>query len=177
MISALTPAAVEDHLPGLSALLADTVTGGASIGFLAPMPPDAAAAWWRAVAGRLGEDHLAWAAHDGDRVVGTVQLVRATAPNSRHRGDVAKLMVHPDARGRGLARALLEAVDSRARELGVTLLVLDTETGSPAETLYEKAGWTRVGEIPDYALDPHGRPHPTTVFWKRPTGSRPNLGA
>lgn len=166
MIIALTP--TTERIPGLAALLAATVDGGASIGFLAPMPLTEAADWWRDVASRLGEDRRAWAAldDDGERVLGTVQLVRASAPNSRHRGDIAKLMVHPDARGRGLARTLLKTAEDEARGMGITLLILDTETGSPAETLYAADGWIRVGEIPDYASDPHGRLHPTTVFRK-----------
>ena len=164
MIIPLTPAT--DRVPGLAALLVDTDDHGASIGFLAPLSHADAARWWRDVTSHLGGDLRVWAALDGDRVVGTIQLVRATAPNSRHRADIAKLMVHRDARGRGLARALLKTAEQAALDAGVTLLVLDTETGSPAERLYAVEGWTCVGEIPDYALDPHGRPHPTTVFFK-----------
>ena len=46
-------------------------------------------------------------------------------------------------------------------------LVLDTVTGGDGERLYARLGWTRVGEIPDYALFPDGRLCSTTVFWKR----------
>ncbi|MDC3945694.1 GNAT family N-acetyltransferase, partial [Pseudomonas aeruginosa] len=48
-----------------------------------------------------------------------------------------------------------------------SLLVLDTVSGSGAERLYLKVGWTRVGEIPDYALMPDGALCPTTYFYKR----------
>ena len=44
--------------------------------------------------------------------------------------------------------------------------VLDTVTGSDAERLYTRLGWTRVGEIPDYALFPDGGPCATTFFYK-----------
>ncbi|HEY1178203.1 MAG TPA: GNAT family N-acetyltransferase [Phytomonospora sp.] len=171
MITALTPASAREHAPGLGALLAATVDGGASVGFLAPLTTADATAWWLGVADRLGDDHRAWIAHDGARVVGTVQHVRASLPNSRHRADIAKLMVHPEARGRGLARALLKTAEQAAAELGVTLLVLDTETGSPAERLYTAEGWTRVGEIPGYALDVHGGLQATTVFFKSGLGA------
>ncbi|TXS34783.1 N-acetyltransferase, partial [Streptomyces sp. OR43] len=49
---------------------------------------------------------------------------------------------------------------------GVTLLVLDTESGSPAEWLYRSAGWTECGSVPDYAADPAGVLKPTTFYYK-----------
>lgn len=65
-------------------------------------------------------------------------------------------MVHPADRGHRLAGRLLTALEEQAAGLGLRLLVLDTETDSPAERLYETAGWTRVGSVPDYATDPAG---------------------
>ncbi|MEV4195555.1 GNAT family N-acetyltransferase, partial [Streptomyces toxytricini] len=61
-----------------------------------------------------------------------------------------------------------EAEDAAARA-GVRLLFLDTETGSGAERLYRAAGWTEAGTIPDYAADPAGRLHPTTLYYKHPS--------
>ncbi|MER7703566.1 GNAT family N-acetyltransferase [Kitasatospora sp. NPDC097605] len=153
----------------LGELMADTVDAGASIGFLAPLDRGAAADWWRALApdveaGRL----LLWVAEsDGEgRIAGTVQLRPATTANGRHRADVAKLMVHRADRGRGLAGRLLAALESAAAARGLRTLVLDTETGSPAERMYAAAGWTRVGTVPDFATDPAGVPCATTVFYK-----------
>jgi hypothetical protein len=61
----------------------------------------------------------------------------------------------------------MEAAESAALADGKTLLVLDTVTGSSADRLYRRLGWTEVGEIPDFALYPDGTPCPTTVFYKR----------
>ncbi|MBO1415944.1 GNAT family N-acetyltransferase [Streptomyces sp. FH025] len=156
----------------LAGLLVETVHGGASVGFLAPLEPSEATAWWRALgpdvaAGRL----VVWAvrANADGRLAGTIQLRPATPANSRHRGEVAKLMVHPADRGQRLAGRLLAVLEERAVELGIRLLVLDTESGSPAERMYEGAGWTRVGSVPDYAADPAGELHSTTIFFKSPT--------
>ena len=44
--------------------------------------------------------------------------------------------------------------------------MLDTVTGSVADRLYTRAGWQRVGEIPNYALMPDGSPCATTFFYK-----------
>ncbi len=50
-----------------------------------------------------------WAARTTDgRVIGTVSLAFSDKPNSRHRAELVKLMVHRDGRGRvGLGRTLL----------------------------------------------------------------------
>ncbi|WP_380281075.1 GNAT family N-acetyltransferase [Kitasatospora purpeofusca] len=179
----------------LGALLADAVDGGASLGFLAPLERAAAAGWWRALAPDVEDGRLLlWVAEadgaqdaqsakdakdtesaDGTdgaargRIAGTVQLRPATTANGRHRADVAKLMVHRADRGRGLAGRLLAALEATAAERGLRTLVLDTETGSPAERMYAAAGWTRVGAVPDFATDPAGVSHATTIFYKAPT--------
>lgn len=76
-IERLTADALLDSAEQLAALLADTVADGSSLGFLAPLDPTEATAWWRALApeveaGRL----LLWVARaDADgRIAGTVQL-------------------------------------------------------------------------------------------------------
>ncbi|MEU0005428.1 GNAT family N-acetyltransferase [Streptomyces sp. NPDC006314] len=158
------------HIEELADLLADTVAGGASVGFLAPFGRAEAAAWWRERADAVAAGRLAvWVAvDDTDRVAGTVGLALPDKPNSRHRAELVKLMVHRSARGRGLGRRLLTTAEHAAVSAGITLLHLDTETGSPAEHLYRSAGWTRAGTIPDYARDPTGELHPTTLYFKRP---------
>ncbi|MCX5374080.1 MULTISPECIES: GNAT family N-acetyltransferase [unclassified Streptomyces] len=151
----------------LADLLVDAVDDGASLGFLAPLDRTAAEDWWRDRAQGVAAGQFAvWAAQDGDRVVGTVGLAFPDKPNSRHRAELVKLMVHRDARGKGLGRTLLTAAEESAAAAGVTLLHLDTETDSPAEHLYRTAGWTRAGVIPDYAASPAGVLRPTTLYYK-----------
>ncbi len=48
-----------------------------------------------------------------------------------------------------------------------TTLVLDTATGSGAETFYSRCGWQRVGVIPAFALMPDGEMTGTTLFYKQ----------
>ncbi|MFJ8647431.1 GNAT family N-acetyltransferase [Streptomyces sp. NPDC093546] len=157
-----------DAAEGLAALLVDAVDSGASVGFLAPLSPAEAASWWRAAAEETERGiRTVWASYGPDGAVsGVISLVRAGMPNQPHRADIAKLLVHRAARGRGLGRRLLETAERAAAAEGRTLLVLDTETGSGAEALYRKAGWTRAGSIPGYALTPDGVPHPTTYYYK-----------
>ncbi|WP_020129498.1 GNAT family N-acetyltransferase [Streptomyces sp. 303MFCol5.2] len=151
----------------LAGLLVDAVDDGASLGFLAPLDRTVAEHWWKDRAEGVAAGRLAvWAGQDGDRVVGTVGLAFPDKPNSRHRAELVKLMVHRDARGKGIGRTLLTVAEESAVAAGVTLLHLDTETDSPAEHLYRIAGWTRAGVIPDYAASPAGVLRPTTLYYK-----------
>ncbi|HCL65916.1 MAG TPA: GNAT family N-acetyltransferase [Rhizobium sp.] len=156
-------------LPDLCEVLADCVEGGASLGFLSPYRPDDALPFWQGVAAAVGRGEvlLLVAEDEAGRVVGTVQVGFASKPNQPHRGDLMKLLVHRSARGLGLSRLLMEAAEKEAKARGRWLLVLDTATGSPAETIYERFGWQRTGVVPDYALFPDGSYCSTTIFWKR----------
>ncbi|MEV7081717.1 GNAT family N-acetyltransferase [Streptomyces sp. NPDC093516] len=162
------------HAGALADLLTRTVHAGASVGFLAPLDRAEALAWWRERAAEVAAGRLAvWAVPDGDRVLGTVSLAFPAKANSRHRAELVKLMVHPDARGCGLGRRLLATAEDAAAAAGITLLHLDTETDSPAERLYRSAGWTPVGAIPDYAARPDGVLRPTTLYYKRLPATAP----
>jgi GNAT superfamily N-acetyltransferase len=152
----------------LAEVLSDCVTGGASVGFMTPYGPADAVPFWEGVIAAVAEGAtLLFAAERGGRIVGTVQVGIRQLPNQPHRADVKKLLVLESERGRGLARALMARAEAEAAALGKTILVLDTATGSPAETVYERLGWQRVGVIPDYALYPDGRYCETTLFYKR----------
>jgi ribosomal protein S18 acetylase RimI-like enzyme len=176
-IRRLGPAELSAHLDGLAAVLIDCVDGGASVSYMAPFTHDDARAAFAGFAAEVeqGRRLLLAACEDGE-VVGTVQVVFAWPPNQPHRADIAKLLVRRSARGRGIAQQLMAQAEHEALSEGKTLLVLDTVTGDPAERLYEKLGWNRVGVIPNYALYPDGRPCATTIFWKAlgQSGSQPS---
>ncbi len=168
MIEALHGSPSAADLAALTALLVDVVDGGGSVSFLAPLEPDDAEAFWRRTLVTVSVRGVVLVARDDDGViVGSVQLHPAWAPNQPHRADVAKLMVHRRARRRGLSRALMLELEAYAREAGFTLLTLDTARGEGAEALYRSMGWSEAGMIPAYALDPHGTPCDTVIFFKR----------
>lgn len=166
-IRLLDAALAERERTNLAETLADCVAGGASVSFMWPFSVEDAHRWWGGVIESVaaGKTVLFGAFADG-RLSGTVQLGLDGPCNQRHRGDVKKLLVHRRARGRGLASRLMTTLEDEAKSRGLTLLTLDTATGSDAERLYEKLGWNRTGIIPNYALWPDGRPCATTVFWK-----------
>lgn len=157
-----------EHLPELTDILVSCVNGGASVSFMLPFSPETATAFWLRMAQSVaaGERIVLAAADAQQRLVGTVQLITDQPENQPHRADVAKLLVHEKARRKGAAMALMEAVEAVAREKALTVLVLDTSTGSGAETFYQRAGWQKAGEIPRYALMPNGDMTATSVFYK-----------
>jgi ribosomal protein S18 acetylase RimI-like enzyme len=154
------------------------VYDGAGVSFVVPFSLAESRAFWvdKVLPGVRARTRRVVVARDGDeRIVGTVQLDIATPPNQQHRGEVAKLLVHPSARQRGIARALMVALEAIALAEGRTLLTLDTWTGSVAEGLYRSMGYTAVGVIPRYArgsLTPELEP--ATIMYKELTSVRPS---
>jgi GNAT superfamily N-acetyltransferase len=163
-LARMTDAEIEQ----LASVLIDCVEGGASVSFMHPLERTKAAKFWR----RIGDDAAAGArivlvAEDERGIVGTVQIVLHQPDNQPHRADIAKMLVHRRARGRGIGAALMRAAEAQARASGKSLLVLDTVTGSDAERLYQRLGWVLVGVIPDYALLPRGGLCGTSVHYRK----------
>ncbi|MGG5812579.1 N-acetyltransferase family protein [Falsiroseomonas sp. CW058] len=155
-------------VPALADILTDCVAGGASVGFMWPLARARAEAFWRGVAEDVatGARVLLLAEEAGGGPVGTVQLVPAPQENQPHRAEIAKMLVHRRARGRGTGAALMRAAEAAARARGRTLLVLDTEAGSAADRLYRRLGWTHLGTVPRYALMPDGSACPAAFFYR-----------
>ncbi|MBB3291375.1 acetyltransferase [Mitsuaria sp. BK045] len=156
-----------DWMPALGELFFDVIDGGGSLGFLEDIDEAQMREYWEGVFDQLGPRHRLWVCRDRDRALGTVQLSLCGKPNGRHRAEVQKLMVHRDARRRGVAAQLMAALERVARDEGLRLLVLDTEVDSPAETFYRAQGFQRAGEIPDFATSPQGELRGTALYWKR----------
>jgi len=154
-------------LPQLIVLLQDTVNSGASVGFIPPLTAAIAEQYWLETLAELTPGRrLLLVAKDGGVVTGSAQLALVNKQNGLHRAEVQKLIVHSSFRRLGIAQALMTAVEKTARNMGRTLLVLDTEQGSAAESLYAKWGYARAGVIPQYALDANGSLINTVVFYK-----------
>ena len=138
---AIAAVTIEEWRPDLAAaatvarevdMLADVlhavVHGGAGVSFIVPFSRDDARTFWTGsvLPGVVARRRRMLVARCDSRIVGTVQLDPAWAPNQPHRAEVLKLLVHPEARRRGIARALMMALEELARGGGWTLLTLDT---------------------------------------------------
>ena len=146
-------AALDEDIRMLSEILHAVVYDGAGVSFVVPFSIGEAHWFWceNVLPGVRAGTRRVLVARDDGQIVGTVQLDLAVPPNQRHRAEVVKLLVHPSARRRGIARALMLALEPIAQSEGRTLLTLDTWTGRAAERLYQSLGYVTVGVIPRYA--------------------------
>ncbi|HUB47133.1 MAG TPA: N-acetyltransferase [Acetobacteraceae bacterium] len=152
----------------LGEILVETVAAGGSVSFMHPLAQDVARAFWQGALEQAAQDRrVVLGAWDGALLAGTVTLLLDCPPNQPHRAEIAKLMTRVSHRGRGIARNLMRAAEASAVQRNRSLLVLDTATDGGAGPLYEQLGFTLAGEIPDYALKPHGGLTGTLVYWKR----------
>ncbi len=175
-VEALSPDGLASALPALATLLHAAVHAGASINFVMPFAEDDAARFWtdKVMPGVRAGTRTVLLARAGGTVAGTVQIDRDTPPNQPHRAEIAKLIVHPALRRRGIARTLMAEAEARALAAGRTLLTLDTRTGDMAEPLYASLGFVTVGVIPGYCRDPfEDRLDSTTIMYKRLTAPQP----
>ena len=91
-------------------------------------------------------------AYRGDHPVGC-GAVRRTEPGV---AEIKRMYVSPAARGVGVGRQILDALETEARRLGVLRLVLETGPRQPeAIALYTRAGFERVPLFGEYLNTPH----------------------
>jgi GNAT superfamily N-acetyltransferase len=167
-ITLLDAPAVRARERELSEILIDCVDDGASVGFLPPVAPADAAAYWESVATAIadGSRVLLVAGAPDEPAAATVQLDLAMRANGLHRAEVVRLLVHRRARRRGIGRALMIAIEAEARRRDRSTLVLDTREGDPSERLYQTLGWQRAGVIPRYARSATGALDGSAFYYK-----------
>jgi GNAT superfamily N-acetyltransferase len=100
-----------------------------------------------------------FASPEGLFLIGLVDGSPVAMGGLRRRGDgefeIKRMYVLPAARGQGLARQLLAALEDRARLLGATRLVLETGRRQPeAIRLYETSGYLPIDGFGHYADAP-----------------------
>jgi GNAT superfamily N-acetyltransferase len=157
----------DPQVEALTDVLVDCVEGGASVGFMHPLTRDRAKSFWRWTAHRVASGERAiLIAEDAAGICGTIQMIMALPENQPHRAEVTKMLVHRRSRRQGVGSALLRATEGIARENGKNLLMLDAVTSGDAARLYEKLGWARVGDVPNFALMPDGASCSTTFYYR-----------
>lgn len=106
-----------------------------------------------------------WIAYLGENPVGCVLLKKlSTIP---YAGECKRLYVRPEARGKGIAEALLDALEDFARGKGLQWIYLDSyDDLKAALTLYRKRGY-----LP---CDRYNNNPQATVFLRKPLAEKPS---
>lgn len=98
-----------------------------------------------------GKSRVAILRDPGGPLLAFGRWTRYDKPTVAVNAEILQVMVHPDARGRGLARVLIAALVDDARARGVETLTLDVRGNNHAAmALYEGAGFTVYGRLPDF---------------------------
>jgi putative acetyltransferase len=135
--------------PGVSELFAAADAYGLSI-----YPPENYHALDAAEFAR-DEVTLLVARSDDGTAVGMAALVEEHEGDGAGFGELKRMFVHGAARGTGVGRALLDAVETLARDRGIRTLRLETgEPQADAVRLYERAGFVRIAPFGEYVTDP-----------------------
>ncbi|KFI09014.1 GNAT family N-acetyltransferase [Massilia sp. BSC265] len=167
IIRRLDARAIREMRPQLATLLLDAVADGHSLGFLAGLDDVQLDEYWSSVEHDVARGTRVLLAAERDGILcGSVQLDLCQKPNGSNRAELQKMLVHCTMRRRGIGTALLQAAEIEALSLRRGLLFLDTEAGAKAEQLYDKAGYTRVGELPEYCSTPNGHWRATAIWYK-----------
>ena len=91
-----------------------------------------------------------WGAFEGEQLVGVFGFDRENRLKNSHKATLIGMFVAPEFSGRGVGRALVEAVMQGARDAGICLLVLTVTHGNErARALYARAGFQTIGIEPD----------------------------
>lgn len=148
-------------------LLATVIRDGGSMGFLANATNTELMEFWRSELSKVQSGmNVLVCAMDADTCIAAGILTREIKTIGRHRAEARKLMTHPEYRRQGVALQILTRMESIARDKGVRLLTLRTETGSAASVLYSHMGWTLIGNVPNYATGPDGSFHSVSFYYK-----------
>lgn len=137
----------ESHLPAIRAITNDVIANTNAIYEETPATAEETAAWF---AGKRAKGLPVLVALDEAGVAGFASYGEFN-PKSGYRQTVEhSLHVAPDRRGRGLGKALLSAIEDRAREAGVRTLIGLIDSGNePSRRLHEAAGYRLCGELPE----------------------------
>ena len=153
--------------PALARLHEDAFRAGMALGMLESIGHEQLADAYRELVAALDEsERILLVVEQEGRILGMAQLARSGAMNAEHRAEVQRVAVADNARGNGIGRQLMAAVEETARQFGLTLLWLTTHEGSAACTFYEALGYTKLGVMPSYSRRPDGTLSPGAFYFK-----------
>lgn len=108
---------------------------------------------------------------DGLEVSGLISLYMPESETGCFRGEAQSFVVSGYHRRRGIGRKLIEELEIQAVKHGRWNVMLEATVGTPAETIYARLAWTRLGVVKDYGYRPTGKGEEVELvdgvyFWK-----------
>jgi len=95
---------------------------------------------------------IAW---EGERAVGCGAVRRLSGPGLDNAGEVKRMFVIAEARGRRIGERILDRLETEVRALGLTRMLLETgERQVEALALYRRAGFVRIERFGQYVDSP-----------------------
>jgi ribosomal protein S18 acetylase RimI-like enzyme len=134
---------------------------------VAAMSTDSCQLWW--TPSEVFPEKFVLAAFEGERIIGTAAFKREGSSKERHRGWIWSVYVRPEARGKGLSKALMQKIIDEARGMSgleaLTLSVALSQTS--ARTLYTSLGFFTTGLVLHSYKLPDGRyiDHEEMMLW------------
>lgn len=148
MTIAIRPATPEDGA-AIWAILEPVIRAGETYALDRDLSRTAALAYW------LGPDRASFVAETEGRVLGTYNLRANQAGGGAHVANCG-YATHPDARGRGIARAMAEHSFAEARARGFRAMQFNfvVSSNAPAVRLWHALGFETVGRVPEAFAHP-----------------------
>ncbi len=142
-------AALDEDAPAIWSILEPVFRAGDTYSIDPDISRDAALAYWR------GASHGAFVAESEGRVLGTYYLKRNQGGGGAHVCNCGYAS-HPDARGKGVARAMMQHSFEAARAAGFRAMQYNFVVASNTRALdiWHRAGFETVGQLPGAFLHP-----------------------
>lgn len=107
-----------------------------------------------------GKNHQYWYIENDGQIIAAIGVRENKYGSGGYEMDSDYIAVHKGYRNKGIATKLLKAVENfvkskKGRYLHV--LTCDIDSYKPARSFYEKSGYKKVAEIPDYYVEGEGR--------------------
>jgi ribosomal protein S18 acetylase RimI-like enzyme len=106
------------------------------------------------------KNHCYWYIEDGSKVIAAMGVRENKYGSGGYEMDADYVAVHKDYRKLGLATKLLEEMEDYVKSNGgryIHVLTCDIDSYAAARAFYERNGYKKVSEMPDYYVEGEGR--------------------
>lgn len=106
------------------------------------------------------QNHHYWYIEDNGQIVGAMGIRENKYGSGGYEMDADYFAIHKNYRHQGFASRLIREVEKHVKQSGgryIHVLSCDIDSYAPARAFYEKNGFKKVAEIPNYYVEGEGR--------------------